>query len=63
MEDISHLCFLPGCVFRVSLPNNYLKNVILTPQPHREATLPSHPTPNHSNNPCILQFRASGGGH
>lgn len=32
------------------------------PPPHRGATLPSHPTPNHSINPCILQFRVSGGG-
>lgn len=32
------------------------------PQPSREATLPSHPTPNLSTNPCILQFRVSDGG-
>lgn len=32
------------------------------PQPPREASLPSHPTPNRSANPCILQFRVSGGG-
>lgn len=28
-------------------------------QPRKGATLPSHPTPNQSNNPCILQFRLS----
>ncbi|KAM7421247.1 hypothetical protein PAMA_015411 [Pampus argenteus] len=28
------------------------------PQPPREATLPSHPTPNPCTNPCILQFRS-----
>lgn len=61
-EDINHLCFPLTFIFRVFLPNNYLRNVTLTPQPPREATLPSHPTPNRSTNPCILQFRVSGGG-
>lgn len=37
------------------------KECLPDPQPPREAMLPSHPTPNYSTNPCILQFRVSGG--